>query len=82
LRISLHATRDPPTASAITMSLLFSNNTDQPISELTFMAAVTKASRSQIILGIANQVVRGIRSSFNHRAEDDSNRMSMVVLSN
>lgn len=43
LRISLHAVREPPTAAVITMSLLFSNNTDQPISELTFMAAVTKA---------------------------------------
>ena len=44
LRISLHATRDPPTASVITMSLLFSNTTQQPITELTFMAAVTKVS--------------------------------------
>lgn len=42
LRISLHASRDPPASDTIKMNLLFSNNTDQPISELTFMAAVTK----------------------------------------
>ncbi|KAF4637104.1 hypothetical protein G7Y89_g970 [Cudoniella acicularis] len=42
LRISLHATREEMTPSVITMSLTFSNRSDQPISELTFMAAVTK----------------------------------------
>lgn len=44
LSISLHATREPQTPSVITMSLTFSSKTDQPISELTFMAAVTKVS--------------------------------------
>ncbi|KAH8687165.1 VHS domain-containing protein [Tricladium varicosporioides] len=42
LNISLHATREPTTPSIITMSLTFSSHSDQPISELTFMAAVTK----------------------------------------
>lgn len=49
LSISLHATREPPTPALITMSLSFSNKTAQPVSELTFMAAVEKASRSLII---------------------------------
>jgi ADP-ribosylation factor-binding protein GGA len=49
LRISLHAAREPSTLAVITMSLSFSNKTAQPISELTFMAAVTKASQSRII---------------------------------
>lgn len=44
LKIALHATREQATPDAIAMSLSFSNNTDQPISELTFMAAVTKVS--------------------------------------
>ena len=42
LSISLHATREPANPSVITMNLKFSSNADQPISELTFMAAVTK----------------------------------------
>ncbi|KAL2072066.1 hypothetical protein VTL71DRAFT_11409 [Oculimacula yallundae] len=42
LSISLHATREPQTPSVITMSISFSSKSDQPISELTFMAAVTK----------------------------------------
>jgi hypothetical protein len=42
LGISLEATRDSSNPAVITMSLKFSSNTDQPISELTFMAAVTK----------------------------------------
>jgi ADP-ribosylation factor-binding protein GGA len=42
LGISLHATREPQTPAIITLSLTFSNATAQPISELTFMAAVTK----------------------------------------
>jgi hypothetical protein len=44
LSISLFVTREPSMPTVITMSLTFSNKTDQPISELTFMAAVTKAS--------------------------------------
>jgi len=40
--ISLHATREAQTPAIITLSLTFSNATPQPISELTFMAAVTK----------------------------------------
>ncbi len=42
LAISLHAAREPQTPTVITMSLSFSNKTDQEISELTFMADVTK----------------------------------------
>jgi hypothetical protein len=42
LAISLRAHREPLTPSVITMSLTFSNRTAHPISELTFMAAVTK----------------------------------------
>lgn len=42
LSISLHVTREPQSPSVVTMSLTFSSNSDQPISELTFMAAVTK----------------------------------------
>ncbi|KAK2628807.1 hypothetical protein QTJ16_001910 [Diplocarpon rosae] len=42
LGISLHATREPHTPSVITMSISFSSTSDQAISELTFMAAVTK----------------------------------------
>ncbi|RDL32610.1 putative vhs-containing protein [Venustampulla echinocandica] len=42
LNISLHATREPQTPSIITMALTFSSRSDEPISELTFMAAVTK----------------------------------------
>lgn len=42
LSISLHAAREPQTPSVITMSITFSSKSDQPISELTFMAAVTK----------------------------------------
>lgn len=45
LGISLYATRDPSSPSVITLSLSFSNSTDLPISELTFMAAVTKVFR-------------------------------------
>jgi ADP-ribosylation factor-binding protein GGA len=42
LSILLHAAREPQTPAVITMSISFSSKTDQPISELTFMAAVTK----------------------------------------
>jgi hypothetical protein len=42
LRISLLAARDPATPAVITLSISFSNKTDQLISELTFMAAVSK----------------------------------------
>ncbi|KAG4439209.1 hypothetical protein IFR05_005300 [Cadophora sp. M221] len=42
LSISIHAAREPHTPSVITMSITFSSKSDQPISELTFMAAVTK----------------------------------------
>lgn len=42
LSISLHAAREPQTPSIITMSITFSSKSDQPISELTFAAAVTK----------------------------------------
>ncbi|KUJ10799.1 VHS-domain-containing protein [Mollisia scopiformis] len=42
LNISIHVTRDAANTSVITMSLSFSNQTDQPISELEFKAAVTK----------------------------------------
>jgi len=50
LGISLHATREPTNPSVITMNLRFSSNADQPISELTFMAAVTKVCLTSIIL--------------------------------
>ncbi|KAF8860723.1 VHS-domain-containing protein [Acephala macrosclerotiorum] len=42
LNISLHVTRESATPSIITMSLSFSNKTEQPVSELEFKAAVTK----------------------------------------
>ncbi|RKF63897.1 ADP-ribosylation factor-binding protein GGA2 [Erysiphe neolycopersici] len=42
LTISLHATRLPYSHNEITISLSFSNTTNEVISELTFMAAVTK----------------------------------------
>ncbi|KAE8448012.1 hypothetical protein EG329_009935 [Mollisiaceae sp. DMI_Dod_QoI] len=42
LNISLHVAREPTNTSIITMSLSFSNKTEQPISELEFKAAVTK----------------------------------------
>lgn len=42
LGISLHASREAQSPSIITMSLSFSNRSDQAITELTFMAAVTK----------------------------------------
>jgi ADP-ribosylation factor-binding protein GGA len=42
LNISLHATREPASPAVITLSVAFSNLTDRRISELTFMAAVTK----------------------------------------
>jgi hypothetical protein len=42
LSILLHAAREPQTPAVITMSISFSSKTDQPITELTFMAAVTK----------------------------------------
>jgi ADP-ribosylation factor-binding protein GGA len=42
LSISLHATREAHSPSIITMSITFSSRCDQPISELTFAAAVTK----------------------------------------
>lgn len=42
LTISLHATRLPYSQNEITISLSFSNTTSEAITELTFMAAVTK----------------------------------------
>jgi hypothetical protein len=42
LKIFLNATRDASVQDQINLSLAFSNNTDQPVSELTFQAAVTK----------------------------------------
>ncbi|CZS95235.1 probable ADP-ribosylation factor-binding protein GGA1 [Rhynchosporium agropyri] len=42
LSITLHAAREPQSPDVITMSISFSSKSDQPISELTFMAAVTK----------------------------------------
>lgn len=42
LTISLHATRLPYSHNEITISLSFSNTTNEIITELTFMAAVTK----------------------------------------
>jgi ADP-ribosylation factor-binding protein GGA len=49
LSISLHVVREPATPAVITMSLSFSNKTAQPVSELEFMAAVTKASWCLIV---------------------------------
>ncbi|CAG8950825.1 hypothetical protein HYFRA_00003041 [Hymenoscyphus fraxineus] len=43
LGISLYASREAQSPSIITMSLSFSNRSDQIITELTFMAAVTKS---------------------------------------
>ncbi|RKF61298.1 putative ADP-ribosylation factor-binding protein C25H2.16c [Golovinomyces cichoracearum] len=43
LIISLHATRLPYSSNEITLSLSFSNVTNEVISDLTFMAAVTKS---------------------------------------
>lgn len=40
--IALHATRTSPSDPAITMTVKFSNQASQPISELTFQVAVTK----------------------------------------
>ncbi|QSZ31457.1 hypothetical protein DSL72_001022 [Monilinia vaccinii-corymbosi] len=42
LKISLNATREPSTPDVITLSVAFSNNANEPISDLTFQAAVTK----------------------------------------
>ncbi|KAA8566701.1 hypothetical protein EYC84_009234 [Monilinia fructicola] len=42
LKISLNATREPNTPDVITLSIAFSNNSNEPISDLTFQAAVTK----------------------------------------
>lgn len=42
LNIMVNAAREPANPSLITLSVSFSNKTDQPISELTFMAAVSK----------------------------------------
>ncbi|KAK6582524.1 hypothetical protein PZA11_004932 [Diplocarpon coronariae] len=42
LGISLHAAREAQTPTVITMSISYSNHSDQALSELTFMAAVTK----------------------------------------
>lgn len=44
LGISLHAAREPSNPAVITLSVKFSNNSDQSISELTFMAAVSKVT--------------------------------------
>lgn len=55
LGIALHATREPTNPSVITMNLKFSSNADQPISELTFMAAVTKVCiMSKCMVAFAN----------------------------
>jgi ADP-ribosylation factor-binding protein GGA len=51
LVISIHVTREATNPSVITMSLNFSSNADQPISELEFMAAVTKVRFNSIMLG-------------------------------
>lgn len=44
LSISMHAAREPSSPDIITLSITFSNSTDVAISELTFMAAVTKVN--------------------------------------
>jgi ADP-ribosylation factor-binding protein GGA len=49
LSISLHVTREPSTPAVITMSLSYSNNTDQEISELEFMAAAPKVKACHTI---------------------------------
>ena len=51
LGIVLHATREATNPSVITMNLKFSSNADQPISELTFMAAVTKVCIDAEVFG-------------------------------
>ncbi|KAF7912112.1 uncharacterized protein EAF01_001133 [Botrytis porri] len=42
VKIFLNATREPTTPDVITLSIAFSNNSNEPISDLTFQAAVTK----------------------------------------
>ncbi|KAG9232142.1 VHS domain-containing protein [Amylocarpus encephaloides] len=42
LAISLHASREAQSPAIIILAITFSSQSDQPISELTFMAAVTK----------------------------------------
>ncbi|TGO46229.1 hypothetical protein BOTNAR_0601g00010 [Botryotinia narcissicola] len=42
VKISLNSTREPTTPDVITLSISFSNNSNEPISDLTFQAAVTK----------------------------------------
>ena len=75
LSISLHAAREPQTPSVITMSLTFSNKTDQPISELTFMAAVTKVSVLLTCEGVqrADNFLRAIHSSSSRKLDEDYN---------
>jgi ADP-ribosylation factor-binding protein GGA len=72
LRIALHASRDPPTSDAIKMNLLFSNTTEHSISELTFMAAVTKVGWFLLLEDIVNDS-RDTRSSCSRKAEGGSN---------
>jgi hypothetical protein len=56
LKILLSASRDPQNPSVITMRIIFSSETDQPISELTFAAAVTKVSSHSILIAyLANE---------------------------
>ncbi|KAK6592452.1 VHS domain-containing protein [Botrytis cinerea] len=42
VKISLNASREPTTPDVITLSIAFSNNSNESISDLTFQAAVTK----------------------------------------
>jgi ADP-ribosylation factor-binding protein GGA len=76
LSILLYAAREPQTPAVITMSISFSSKTDQPISELTFMAAVTKvrtpltkAKRSTLSL---TPYYRDTHSNSNPKADDGS----------
>ncbi|ESZ89654.1 hypothetical protein SBOR_9958 [Sclerotinia borealis F-4128] len=48
LKISLNASREPSTPDVITLSIAFSNNSNEPISNLTFQAAVTKGYTLQL----------------------------------
>ncbi|RDW84941.1 putative vhs-containing protein [Coleophoma cylindrospora] len=43
VNIALHATREPQTPDIITMTVKFTSKTQQPVSDLTFQVAVTKA---------------------------------------
>ena len=52
LSISLHAAREVFSTPIITLSVSFSNTTDLPITELTFMAAVTKVCLDHFFLDL------------------------------